>query len=72
MEIRITDAENFFNSVPVPTESIQLNQCAKIVDPEKFISSHLKTVRAYAGAPICLPYLKRLEQLRTIIQPNHG
>lgn len=66
------EVEKFFNSVPVPAGPIQLDQCSKIIDPGKFISSHLKTVRACAGSPVCLPYMKRLEKLRTIIQHNHG
>lgn len=71
MELRVTEVERFFKSIPTPEGPIQLDQANKIVYPEIFIRSHLKTARAYIDSPACLPYLKRLEQLQIIIQQNH-
>lgn len=71
MELRVEKVEKFFKSIPTPEGPIQLDQANKIVFPEKFISSHLKTARACVGSPAAIPYLKRLEQLQTIIQQNH-
>ena len=68
IDARIADVESFFDSAPTLTESIQLNQCIKIIDPQKFIRSHLGTAKAYSGGPVCLPYLKRIEELRAFIQ----
>ena len=68
MEIRVTNAEKFFASATVPAGPIQLDQANKIVDVEKFLRSHLETVKACSGSPVCRPYMKRLEQFGTIIQ----
>ncbi len=73
LEIRIQEVEMFFNSIPTPTAPMQLAQGETIVDMEKMISSHLKTIESYNGNPACIPYLNRLEKLRKLTEykPTH-
>ncbi len=73
LEIRIQEVEMFFNSIPTPTAPMQLGPGEKIVDMEKMISHHLKTIGYYNGTPVCMPYLNRVEKLRKLTEykPTH-
>jgi hypothetical protein len=60
--------ESFFNNIKLPKKEIKLNQCTTISNPNKFISSHLATVKANNGSLIYLPYLERLQGLRLLLE----
>jgi hypothetical protein len=62
----LNDLENFFTLNPPPPQVIDLNGYTQIGDPDKFISSHLATCRAYNGKTSFLPYLERLRRLRDL------
>ncbi len=65
---QIEELESFFNNIKLPKNKIKLNQCSTILNPNKFISSHLATVRANNGSLIYLPYLERLQGLRLLLK----
>jgi hypothetical protein len=62
----ITELENYFNGITVPTQPVKLNKCSTITDCSLFIESHLATVKANNGKRIFKPYLNRLKELRNI------
>jgi hypothetical protein len=64
----ITELENFFASIELPTHPIKLNKCSTITDHSKFIENHLATVKANNGNRTFLPDLTRLQEFKNIIQ----
>ncbi|MGX1025268.1 DUF6965 family protein [Psychroflexus sp. MBR-150] len=66
----ITQLENYFDSVELPTNPIKFNQCSRIIDVSKFIESHLNTVKANNGNKTYKPYLNRLQELKEILTIN--
>jgi len=66
----ISELEQFFNAVPLPTPPVKLNQCTKIIDISKFINSHLTIVKAQNGNMRYEPYLNRLQELKKYIIIN--
>ena len=62
----ITALEQFFKSSPLP-DSIRLNQAMNIINPALFVQSHLDIVKGQNGNQRFLPYLERLQQLRTLL-----
>ena len=69
-EQEITDLENYFSSIELPTHPIMLNQCSKIRDCSEFIESHFATVKANNGKRTFLPYLNRLQELKQVLSNN--
>ncbi|MBL7766986.1 MAG: hypothetical protein JNJ58_12870 [Chitinophagaceae bacterium] len=65
----ISELENYFAGLTLPTQPQSLNKYSKINDCKKFIESHLARVKAYNGNQNFLPYLNRLFELKTIITP---
>lgn len=65
----ISELENYFAGITLPTQPQSLNKYSKINDCKKFIESHLARVKAYNGNQNFLPYLNRLFELKTIITP---
>jgi len=63
----IAELEKFYSDFPLPTESIQLNECSMINDISNFIQSNLQTIKANDGNHTFLPYLNRLQQLKQIL-----
>ncbi|HVA98477.1 MAG TPA: DUF6371 domain-containing protein [Bacteroidia bacterium] len=64
----ITELENYFASIELPTQPVKLNKCSTITDCAKFIESHFATVKGNNGNRIFLPHLNRLQELKTILQ----
>jgi len=64
----ISELENFFENITLPTEPIKLNECTTIIDCSLFVQSHLNTVKAYIGKEIALPCLKRLNELKQLLE----
>jgi hypothetical protein len=60
----ITELENYFASIELPTQPVKLNQCTTITDCSLFIEHHLSTIKANCGNRIFLPYLDRLMLLQ--------
>lgn len=60
--------ETFFSFVILPGEPVRLNGCAIIEDVNKFINTHLATIKANNGNPTFAPYYDRLVELKNILE----
>jgi hypothetical protein len=63
----ITDLENYFAGIELPTQIIKLNRCSTIKDCFLFIENHFATVKANNGKRTFLPYLNRLKELKQFL-----
>jgi len=63
----IQSIESFFNSILLPPTPIRLDQCTVITNLPKFISSHMATLHSNNGNPVFLPYLQRLQNLKSML-----
>ena len=66
-EQNITELENYFSGITLPTQPIKLNKCSTITNCSQFIKSHFATVKANNGKRTFLPYLHRLQELKKLI-----
>jgi hypothetical protein len=66
----ISELECFFNTVPLPAQPIQVNQCTRIIDISKFINATLATVKANNGKRVYLTYIEQLQELKQYISNN--
>ncbi len=66
----ITELENYFTGIALPTQPVILNQCSTITNCSLFIKSHFATVKAYNGKNTFLPFLHRLQELKQILTTN--
>ncbi|MDQ3049371.1 MAG: DUF6371 domain-containing protein [Bacteroidota bacterium] len=60
----ITELENYFTGIALPTQPLKLNQFSIITDCSGFIESHFATVKANNGKSTFKPYLERLQELK--------
>lgn len=63
----IKTLENYFASYETPKQPIKLNQCSTITDFDLFIQNHFETVKANNGNRRFLPYLNRLQELKSML-----
>lgn len=63
----ITELENYFTGIAVPTQPVKLNKCSTIINCSLFIESHFATVKANNGKRTFLPYLNRLQELKNFM-----
>jgi hypothetical protein len=66
----ITELENYFTGITLPTQPIKLNRCSTITDCSLFIESHFAAVKANNGKRTFLPYLHRLQELKQLLTTN--
>jgi hypothetical protein len=66
-ELDITELENYFAGIAIPTQPLKLNKCSTIINCSLFIESHFETVKANSGNRTFLPYLNRLQELKQIL-----
>ena len=66
-EKHITELENYFTGIALPTQPLKLNRCSTITNCSLFIESHFATVKANNGNLSFLPYLERLNSLKEVI-----
>jgi hypothetical protein len=64
----IEELENYFSNIVLPTQSVEIDLCIKIIDISLFIESHLATVKANNGKRTFLPYLNRLQELKVVLK----
>lgn len=64
----IQSIEDFFKKINLPKDSITLKDGSTIHDPERFVNSHLATVKANNGVFTFEPYLLRLITLKNNIE----
>jgi len=68
----ISALETHFAGIALPAQSLKLNQCSTITNVQRFIESHLATVREYNGNETFRPSLDRLQELKEILRQNKG
>jgi hypothetical protein len=66
----ITELENYFSNIALPTQPVKLNRCSTITNCSLFIESHVATVKANNGKQTFLPYLNRLLELKQVFTIN--
>lgn len=66
----ITELENYFAGIALPTQHVKLNRCSTITDCTLFIESHFATVKGNNGKRTFLPYLNRLQELKQVLTIN--
>jgi len=66
----ITELENYFTGITLPTQPVKLNKCSTITNCSLFIESHFATVKANNGKRTFLPYLNRLQELKQVLTTN--
>lgn len=60
----ITELENYFVGITLPTQPIKLNKCSTIINCSLFIESHLATLKTHNGIKNFMPFLDRLKMLK--------
>jgi hypothetical protein len=63
----ITELENYFTGIELPTHLIDMNQWSTVTNISLFIESHFATVKEHNGNRAFLPYLNRLQELKQIL-----
>ena len=66
MDQETKDLISFYETLSIPVEAIRLNDHTTITDQEKFIKSHIDTVKANAHNPLYGVYKERLRQMRDL------
>jgi hypothetical protein len=66
----ITELENYFTGITLPTQPAKLNKCSTITNCSLFIESHFATVKANNGKRTFLPFLNRLQELKQVLTIN--
>ena len=66
----ITELENYFAGIALPTQPVRLNPYSTITNCSLFIESHFATVKANNGKRTFLPYLNRLQELKQVLTTN--
>lgn len=63
----ITELENYYTGITLPTQPVKLNGCCTITNCSSFIESHFATVKANNGNRTFLPHLNRLQELKQVL-----
>lgn len=66
----ITELENYFSGMALPTQPVKLKPYSTITNCSLFIESHFTTVKANNGKPTYSPYLNRLKELKQVLTIN--
>jgi VirE N-terminal domain/Primase C terminal 2 (PriCT-2) len=66
----ISELEEFFKVVKLPSQPIKLNQCSLITDASLFIESNFSFVKAHNGNTGYEPYLDQLNELKSLLSSN--
>ena len=66
----ISELENYFTGIELPTQPVKLNKCSTVKDCSLFIESHFATVKVNNGKRTFLPYLNRLQELKQVLTTN--
>jgi hypothetical protein len=64
----IAELKSYFVSIELPTQPITLNQYSTIKNCSQFLESHFTTLKANNGNRYFLPFLSRLNELKTILK----
>ena len=66
-EQEITELENYFAGIALPTQPVQLKQAETIFNCSLFIESHFATVKTNSENKTFLPHLNRLKELKQVL-----
>jgi len=69
-EQSITELEYYFAGKTIPAQPIKLNTYSTITNCSLFIASHFATLKANNGKQAFLPHLKRLQELKAVMQSS--
>jgi hypothetical protein len=61
----IKELESYFLNAQNLNSPIELNKGAKIISVPQFIESHLRIVKYNNGKKVFIPYLNRLQELKS-------
>ena len=64
----ITELENYFAAITIPTQPLKLDGCCTITNCSSFIESHLATVKANNGNRTYKTYLNRLHAIKNVLK----
>jgi len=64
----ITELENYFEGIELPTQPIKLKQAETVLYCSAFVKSHLAVIKAYNGLNVAQPYVDRLNELKLKIE----
>ena len=64
----LRELETFFRLAVLPPPPIKLNAVCNITNVEGFVNSHLEILKANFERPTFEPYLKRLQELKVLIE----
>jgi len=63
----VEELEEIFGKATLPTTPITLNPGEMITDVERFVTSHLKIIKAHKGRGIAKPHIYRLRKVQEIL-----
>lgn len=66
-EPKISELNQYFKSIELPSGPIRLNACTYVSNVSEMIESHFTAVRANDGNSTFLPFLNRLQQMKTYL-----
>ena len=66
----ISELENYFESIDIPTQPVKLNSYSTITNCTLFLRSHFSAVKDNNGNETFLPYLNRLKELKQVLTIN--
>ena len=65
----IQELEMFFCGLKIPKEPIRISKAEVIIDPEKFIQSHINIFQNYVEKQdVIQVYIERLRKLKVILE----
>jgi hypothetical protein len=67
----IIELEQSFNTIKIPSSTIMLNQCTKVLDVKKFIGSNFSFIKAHNGNKAYRSYLDQLIELRDYLTKSN-
>lgn len=66
----ISELENYFASMMLPTRPVPISRGVTIIDCSLFIESHIATLKEKNGNRTFLPYLSQLQELKRVFTTN--
>lgn len=66
-KINLNTLIDFFDKNEIPQEPIRLNEAEVVLNPKKFIETHITVLKRNRGNRAMLPYFLRLKKLYLIM-----
>jgi len=68
-ESELSELEAFFKDFDFPA-AVDLAPFERVLDPRKFVDSHIKILRARLGEKAYIPYYNRLLKFKGVLSPD--